>query len=61
MPTATQLATEKKAEAIKADKKKERARLKAKGFFRNPKIGYTFPGVDIDKVNAMQKLAKLNA
>jgi hypothetical protein len=43
-----ELAAEKKAEAVKADKKKERARLQAKGLVRNPKIGYTWPGVDLE-------------
>ena len=59
--TAVELAEQKRLEKAKADKKKERYRLKAKGFSRNPKIGFTWPGVDLEYLNSSQERASVIA
>ena len=57
-PTAEELAEQRKLEKERADRKKEQMRLKAKGLERNPKIGFTYPGIDIEKLNDLQLKAK---
>jgi len=44
--SAAELAVIARASKVKADARKNRARLKGKGFEFNSEVGFTFPGLD---------------